>query len=112
VSKSGFWTWNPCQVRGRLPHRSLGFAQAMPRLVFADQFRSLKEVSHAGVRGFVKQYASTLLEGLVIAMAFALVDRIRSGAVQTAMGAAAGLAVGLLLGLTIAERGDEHQAPD
>lgn len=68
-----------------------------------------RRYAYGGVKKLLKQYASTLVEGLVIAMAFALVDQLRSEAMTVVMAGIAGLAVGTFLGMGIAER---HNEPD
>ncbi|MBC7261305.1 MAG: hypothetical protein H5T63_04750 [Chloroflexi bacterium] len=55
------------------------------------------------MKNLVKQYASTLLEGLVLAVAFAVVDQLRSNLLATASAATVGLVIGVFLGLGIAE---------
>jgi hypothetical protein len=71
-------------------------------------------VFHVGVKKLTKklakQYAGTLGEGLVIAIAFALVDRLRGSIVTTAMTAGGGLLLGVFLGLSIAEHNQESDA--
>ena len=59
----------------------------------------------------MKQYASTLVEGLVFALAFAAVDQLRSHAFTALLSGAVGVAVGALLGLGMAEHGKkpDHQ---
>ena len=66
-----------------------------------------KEVCYGGVKKLVKQYASTLVEGLVIAVAFAVVDGLRSNALTTVITGGVGLVVGAFLGVGIAERGKQ-----
>jgi ABC-type proline/glycine betaine transport system permease subunit len=60
------------------------------------------------VKKLVKQYASTLLEGLVIAVAFALVDGLRSHVMTSVIAGAAGLVVGVFLGIGIAEHTEKQ----
>ena len=66
---------------------------------------------HGGVKKLVKQYASTLVEGLVFALAFAAVDQLRGNALTALISGAAGVGVGALLGLGMAEHGKKsnHQ---
>jgi len=72
------------------------------------------EVCHVGVKKLMKklakQYAGTLGEGLVFAIAFALIDRLRGSVVTTAMTAGGGLLLGVFLGLSIAEHNQEPSA--
>jgi uncharacterized membrane protein YdcZ (DUF606 family) len=64
------------------------------------------------VKNLVKQYASTLLEGLVLAVAFAVVDQLRSNMQAVISAAAAGLVVGVFLGLGIAEHSKKTETQD
>ena len=58
-----------------------------------------------GPRKLVKEYASTLVEGLVFALAFAAVDQFRGNTLVALSSGATGVAVGALLGIVMAERG-------
>lgn len=63
-----------------------------------------------GVKKLLKQYASTLVEGLVLAVAFALVDRVQSAGLTALLAGGAGLVVGAFLGMGLAEH--SHQSDD
>jgi hypothetical protein len=64
-----------------------------------------RRCNHGGVRKFVQKYASSLVEGLVFALAFAAVDGLRGNVLTAVSSGAAGVAVGALLGLMLAEHG-------
>jgi hypothetical protein len=68
-----------------------------------------QEVIYDGVKKLLKQYASTLVEGLVLAVAFALVDRVQSAGFTALLACGAGLVVGAFVGLGLAEH---SQKPD
>nr|MBC7245249.1 hypothetical protein [Chloroflexota bacterium] len=80
----------------------------MPSIAVSRQ----KEVLSGGVKNLVKQYASTLLEGVILAVAFALVDQLRSNTWVIASAATAGLVVGMFLGLGIAEHSKKMDTQD
>ena len=62
-----------------------------------------EEVVYDGVKKLLQQYGSTLVEGLVLAVAFAVVDRVQSGGLTTVLAGGAGLVVGAFLGIVLAE---------
>jgi hypothetical protein len=78
---------------------------------FELKFAAQEEVVHDGVKKLLKQYASTLVEGLVLAVAFALVDRVQSAGLTALLAGGAGLVVGAFVGLGLAEhsRESDHQ---
>jgi hypothetical protein len=64
----------------------------------------------SGVKDLAKRYASTLLEGLVIAVAFAVVDGVMKDPRTTLIAAAVGLLAGVGVGIKLSEtshRSDE-----
>lgn len=69
-----------------------------------------EEVVHDGVKKLLKQYASTLVEGLVLAVAFAVVDRVQSAGLTAMLAGGTGLVVGALLGIGLAEH--SHKSDD
>jgi hypothetical protein len=70
-------------------------------------FSAQEEVVYDGVRKLLKQYASTLVEGLVLAMAFALVDRVQSAGLTALLAGGAGLVIGTFVGFALAEHSQE-----
>jgi len=77
------------------------------RRVFVLRFAAQEEVVHDGVKKLLKQYASTLVEGLVLAVAFALVDRVQSAGLTALLAGGVGLVVGAFVGLALAEHSQE-----
>ena len=62
------------------------------------------------MKNLVKQYGSTLVEGLVLAVAFAVVDRVQSSGLTTILAGGTGLVVGAFLGVGLAEH--SHRSND
>ena len=58
----------------------------------------------------MKQYGSTMVEGLVLAVAFAVVDRVQSSGLTAVLAGGTGLVVGAFVGVGLAEH--SHKSDD